>query len=387
MLNLSPQQSRIRAAILTAVCASMLAAANCSNSPTAPTAPALKVTSISPAMGSTTGGTAVTVTGSEFGTDTTVTVAGVPATKVTLQGTTSLTATIGATPTAGASDVVVSSAGKSATLARGFTFFAPTGNNLPPTISSVRSVGPRANQPSGFANIGDSMTLIPSISNAESGATLAYEWTGEGTFTPTTDGTTSWRVPDGVSPAPKAITATLGIIETFAEGAVTHMQMGVPFGFVMQVHDSKKEVLDMGEDFLTRFTQQLPVDTVLHNFSPTCDRGDGRSGEAFDVEKNQREVIEDVAAFRISRREPFILNFRSTCFTSDGRPQNNVDACSSFGVHWEGQDKTRGNARFVVNGIDYVSAVVENNQWRLCHSSFVGTENFPTLGITRSIAW
>jgi len=64
----------------------------------------------------------------------------------------------------------------------------------------------------------------------------------------------------------------------------------------------------------------------------------------------------------------------------DGRVQANVDACSSFAVHWEVTKKSSG-VREITNGIDYVSAVVENNNWRLCHSDFIPSAGFPTLGL------
>lgn len=330
----------------------------------------------------------VTVIGTEFTSDATLAVGGVSATKVVVQGSTSITAVIGAHPGAGTGDVLVSAAGKSASLLNGFTFFAPTGANHPPVVTSIRSVGSRANQPSGFGNIDDSVTLVPSIVNAEGASvTLTYEWSGSGSFTASSDGTTTWRLPTSVNPAPSTVTATLVVSESFAEGAVTHLQSSAPASFALQLHDSQKEILDMGEDFLTLFTRQLPSSEVLHNFSTTCDGGKGRSEEANDGATNRANYIEDINAFRISRRAPFSINFRSFCPAGDKPAQPNTDACSSFAVQWEGIDKTMGNSRFVTKGIDYVSAVLESNQWKLCHSTFVGTDSYPALGITRAVSW
>jgi hypothetical protein len=338
-------------------------------------------------MGSTTGGTAVTVTGTEFATDATLTIGGVAATKVVVQGTTTITAVVGPHPAIGMGDVVVTSGGKSATLTNGFTFYAPTGSNMPPVVTGVRSVGSRPNQPSGFADFDETITLIPTVFNAEGGVNLTYEWTGPGSFTGTADGTTSWHVPPMSGSTPAAITATLTVTETFAEGAVNHVQTSAPASFVVQAHDSQKEVRDMGEDFLTLFSQSnIPTGQVLHNFSATCDGGAGRADEQADVDANRRDFIEDFSAFRITRRAPFSNMFRGVCFASDGRVQPNTDACTSYAVHWEFTKKSNG-ARGFTNGIDFVSAVVENNQWKLCHSSFVGTETYPSLGITRAVSW
>lgn len=361
--------------------------AACGKSPVAPAPPTLKVVAISPAAGSTTGGTAITVTGSEFSTDAALTVGGVAATKVVVQGTTTITAVLGARPTAGAGDVVVTSGGRSAALSNAFTFFAPTGSNLPPLVTAVRSVGSRPSQPSGFADFNETITLVPTIFNAESGVTLTYQWTGPGTFAPTTTGTTTWQLPAAGSTVPAALTATLVVTETFAEGAVTHMQTSAPGAFVVQAHDSQKEVMDMGEDFLTLFSQSnIPTSQVLRNFSATCDGGAGRAEEQNDVDNNRRDFIHDFSAFRITRRAPFSITFRGTCVMPDGRVQRNTDACSSFAVHWEVIQRSNG-VRGITNGIDYVSAVVENNQWKLCHSSFIGTATYPALGITEAVSW
>ena len=361
-------------------------AAACSGSATAPVAPVLKISSISPPMGSTTGGTVVTVVGAEFLGDTVLTVGGVAATSVVTQGTTTLTAVLGALPTAGARDVVVTSGGRSAVLVGGFTFFAPTGLNQPPVVTSIRSIGTRLSQPSGFADVGETVTLMASVADAETLASaLAYEWSGAGTFVGS-GATTTWQLPASLSPTPSPVTATLLVTETFAEGAVIHRHR-TSASFVASVHDSQREVLDMGEDFLTRFSRsEVPTSEVLHNFSRTCDLGRGRADEEGDVDRNRDTYIHDFAAFRITRRAPFSINFRSACFVSDGRVQANTDACASFAVHWEVTTKSTG-AREITNGVDYVSAVLENNQWKLCHSSFVGTVTYPSLGITRQVSW
>ena len=140
----------------------------------------------------------------------------------------------------------------------------------------------------------------------------------------------------------------------------------------------------MGEDFLTLFTRQLPNDVVLHNFSATCDGGQGRAQEANDGDTNRARYIEDFNAFRISRLEPFAIAFGGYCVPGDKPLQRNVDACASFKIHWEGYD-TLAKAPFTTEGIDYISAVLENNMWRLCHSNFGGL--LTANGLTRAVSW
>jgi len=92
--------------------------------------PPLTVTSISPATGSTAGGTAVTLTiavsffapgFSPKGAITTVTIGGAAATNVVVVSATSITATTPA-GTVGAKDVVVTTGSGSGTLTNGFTY-------------------------------------------------------------------------------------------------------------------------------------------------------------------------------------------------------------------------------------------------------------------------
>lgn len=351
----------------------------CGGSPAAPL-PTLKVISISPVSGSTTGGTPVIVTGTEFGSDSTVTIGGVPATSVTVQGPTTITAVSGVRETSGAGDVVVTSGGGSATLPNAYTFVAPTGQNSPPTVAGFRSIGSRPGQPSGFADVMETVTLAASVSDRETAPELlAYEWSGPGTFVGS-GATVMWQVPGGVSPTPSPVTVVLTVAETFAEGGVTHRQSSAG-SFVVQVHDSQKEILEAGEDFLTLFSQSnVPADQVLRGFSTTCDKGDGREEERQDVESNRANFVHDFSAFRMSRKGPVTIAFRGSCVLPDGRVQRNVDACSSFAVHWEVTERRTG-AREVMNGVDYISAALENNRWLLCHSSFIATSGFPSFGI------
>ena len=88
------------------------------------------VSSVSPNNGSTAGGTAVTITGTNFAAGATVTFGGTAATNVVVVNSTSITATTPA-HVAGAATVTVTVSGQSGSLTNGFTYIAP------PTVSSV----------------------------------------------------------------------------------------------------------------------------------------------------------------------------------------------------------------------------------------------------------
>ena len=53
-------------------------------------------------------------------------------------------------------------------------------------VGSIRSIGSHPDQPSGFADIGETVTLVASVTDAETPPDrLTYQWTGPGTFSGT----------------------------------------------------------------------------------------------------------------------------------------------------------------------------------------------------------
>src|SRR5436190_8433850 len=95
-------------------------------------APPPTVTSVSPTSGSTSGGTGVTVTGTNFLAGATVSIGGTPATGVTVVNSTTITATAPARAAGLVGVSVTNPDTQSATLANAFTYIAPA-----PTVSGV----------------------------------------------------------------------------------------------------------------------------------------------------------------------------------------------------------------------------------------------------------
>src|SRR3989449_4290655 len=94
--------------------------------------PTPTVSAISPSSGTSSGGTAVTLTGTGFTAGATVSLGGTATTNVTVVSSTSLTATTAA-HAAGAVDVVVTNSdGQSGTLTGGYTYTNPA-----PTVSAI----------------------------------------------------------------------------------------------------------------------------------------------------------------------------------------------------------------------------------------------------------
>jgi hypothetical protein len=361
--------------------------AGCSSSPTAPTPARLTVTSVAPSRGGTGGGTSVTITGSAFADGATVSIGGVQATNVKVMSPTSISAVTPARTPAGSSEVTVTVGATSASLAGGFTYVAPSGTNQPPIITSLRGVGSRPKQPAGFADIGETITLAATVTDNETTASaLTYEWSGPGTFSGT-GSSVLWTAPASVPTRPSPVTITLKVTETYTEGDIT--QRNVSTGsYVVSLHDSQTEILDIGEDFLTLFTHsEIPTDQVLHNFSATCG---GRADEANDVNRARQQYVEDFSKFRISRLPPVPVNFGGTFFLFADRVRRG-DALARFQVHWEvtyiiDVDKTRRKGtREAADGVDYVTAVLENDRWRLCSSDFDGITTNMLTGIRRAV--
>ncbi len=121
--------------------------------------PVPTVSSVSPSSGSTAGGTAVTITGTNFVAGATVTFGGTAATNVAVVSSTSITATTPAGAAGGVTVTVTNPGGQSGSLASAFTYIAP------PTVSSV---SPNSGLPAG----GTAVTITGT--NFAAGATVTF---------------------------------------------------------------------------------------------------------------------------------------------------------------------------------------------------------------------
>jgi hypothetical protein len=360
------------------------------SSPTSPTPARVTVASVAPPRGSTGGGTTVTISGSGFAAGATVSIGGAAATDVTVTSPSAITAVTPSRSGAGNSEVTVTVGASTASLPNGFTYVAPTGTNQPPIITSITSVGSRAKQPAGFADIGETITLVATVTDKETApSALTYEWSGPGTFSGS-GSSVSWTAPASISSRPSPTSISLKVTENYTEGDIAQRNVGTG-SYVVSVHDSPTEILDIGEDFLTLFTHsEIPTDQVLHNFSTTCDGGLGRRNEADDVNRARQQYVEDFSKFRISRLPPVPINFGGSFYLFADRVRKG-DAMARFQVHWEvtyiiDVDKTRRKGTHeTADGVDYVIAVLENDRWRLCSSDFDGTTVDTLTGLRRAV--
>lgn len=377
LLGRSASPARALAAALFAVTA---AACGDSGNPGGPQTGDVRVTAVSPSAGTTFGGTALTITGSGFAAGAKVQIGGSLATDVTVAGPTTITAKTPA-HAAGTTAVTVTVGTKSASLAGGFTFTAPVvGPNTPPVVSALTVQPPRLNQPVTLATIGDRMSLTVSVNDAETPASqLTYEWTATpniGTFSGTGPAV-QWTAPAATT-APQSVALMLTVVERYlvpdTQGLPVQREHRVQRTAVVKVHDTVKEVSDMAVDFLTLFSNSniTSPEAVLHNFSKTCDDGSGYLEEYGDVVYNRENFL--ILNHTITPPTVFEYAFgsRRACTRRDGTPG---DVCVEVPVQWTDRNKTT-NAINTASGIDYVTGVYENAQWRLCHSRWTA---FSTL--------
>jgi glucose/arabinose dehydrogenase len=148
-----PVCSLLLLALLLPGCGGGTTAPNTPNSPPPPN-PAPTVTSITPNSGTTSGGTAVTITGTGFIAGATASLGGTPTTGLTLVNSTTITATTAAHAAGAVTVMVTNTDAQSGSVASGYTYVAPP----PPTPNpapTVASITPN----SGTTNGGNTVTI------------------------------------------------------------------------------------------------------------------------------------------------------------------------------------------------------------------------------------
>jgi hypothetical protein len=362
-----------------ALCSLVLASGPCCRA--GPTGPSrIAISAVSPATGSTFGGTPVTVTGSGFDAGTTLLIGTAPAENVQVVSATAITATTAQSP-AGTVDVAVSAHGVTATLPRAFTYTAPVATvNAPPTIVSLSARGTRSNEPAQFADLGERLTLQAVVQDAETPTSqLDFQWTSDtgGTF----DGSgqaVSWQAPLNAT-TPASIALTLTVVEKYQaaddRGLPITKENRTAARTVVDLHDSVGEISQLARLFLLEFSDSNIRDAsfIVRNFSDLCPAG--KAAELSDVIHNRQH-------FRINRFSVGLaatrVDFKGTC------PFRNqpADACAQVPVDWD-STVLDDNSREHVIGTDQVTAVYDTvrRRWGLCASDFNGRNASTASGV------
>ena len=350
---------------------------------TGPSGTAPRVTAISPSNGTTVGGTTVTITGSNFASGAIVSVGGVDATQVTVINPNTLTAITGP-HAAGTADVVVAVGSQRGTLPNGYTYVAPQQSaNAPPVITSLSAKGTKPREPEQFADLGETINVSAVVTDAETPVPqLTYAWTatvssGEalGSFNGTGPNV-SWTAPAAFPGTPMTVRIALKVTERYQ----TTDNVGLPVTREnvaekttdLRLHNSAKEVSDLAYAFLLAFSQQKPIDEVMKDFTSTCPEA---LQERDDVACNQRDGT--ITSYNLGTPQTTVP-FTGSC------PFRNVrgDACAQVPAQWSTRiSSTPCHADHlpyvgktnVVTGTDQVTAVLINDQWKLCASDWQTT--------------
>jgi IPT/TIG domain len=331
--------------------AATLLLARCGHSGPSGTSPV--VAAIDPNHGPAGGGTAVHITGDHFAAGAVVSIGGSLATDVIVESSTSITAKTGIR-IPGASDVIVNLGGRTGSLPGGFTYEADTS----PTISSVIAQGTRPHEPKNFADLDEEIAVTASVADPDTPADrLTFEWKAdEGTISGS-GATVTWRAPADAA-TPKSVTLTVNVSDPGSNRTTGTVNVSL--------HNSKKEVGDLARQFLLDFSDSKNDPAfVVRNFtkSPRCEADRDEEFNEIDTNRKTFQIVGSAIG-------PASVNLQFAGLPCNYRPRDG-DACAVVPSRWDsvcvpGATCTPGRTQ----GVDYVTAVFEDPQWRLCASYF-----------------
>jgi hypothetical protein len=210
------------------------------------------------------------------------------------------------------------------------------------------------------------------VTDAESPiSSLKFNWSSTvGTFSGTGPNVV-WKAPATVD-APAVVTLNLEVVETYTSQGkqVTNQPAG---STTLSLHDSLKEVGDMGRLFLLDFSDSTKdTGTVMRNFQPDCY---GTADETGQVSDNRRDLR--ITSFAVDSPATSV-RFGGSCPIPT---RNNVrgDACTHMHADWysvavRDLDWLGKGQSTEAHGVDYISAFYypDQKRWRLCDSQFIG---------------
>jgi hypothetical protein len=288
-----------------------------------------------------------------------VVIGGVNATDVAVESSTSIVART-SPRAAGSADVAVTVAGKTIVLPSAFTYEAI--QSAPPVVTSVVARGARTNEPAGFADLDEEVTVTAAVQDPDTPLDqLTYEWAAPAGAFRGSGASVTWRAPvAGVVPA--SITLTLTVVDPANRVVATT---------TVNLHDSGKEVGDLAREFLLDFSDSriTSPDVVVRHFSTSARCRDSRQAEIDDVNKN-REFYRIESSSIGPARVNVAFGGRPCSFRPAGG-----DACAAVPATWQSlclktNPECTAGERPRVDGIDYVTAVFEQSSWRLCASTY-----------------
>jgi hypothetical protein len=250
--------------------------------------------------------------------------------------------------------------GRSGSLPGAFTFQAPS---IPPAITALSARGSRSNEPSNFADVGEGIIVTATVQDTDTPlAQLTYEWSApSGTFSGT-GASVTWTAPASAG----TVTLTLSV----SDGTRVSRTVDV------SVHDSIKEVGDLARLFLLDFSDSSKSpEFVMRNFSTGSRCAAERAAEFQDVVDNR--VRYQILSSNIGAASVKVEFASKPCTYT---PVNG-DACAAVPARWQSlcletnEECIKGQEGPSV-GIDHVTAVYEQTEWKLCASRWQGQSGF-----------
>jgi len=242
--------------------------------------------------------------------------------------------------------------------------------NTPPKIGAFTVQGTRANEPVNFADVNEEVPISVSVTDDESNVSdLKFNWSAAvGTFSGT-GAKVTWKAPSSAQ-APTDVNVNLEVVETYASQGKS-IDNRVTGSTTLSLHDSVKEVGDMGRQFLLDFSDSQIQDIayIMRNFQQGCY---GTADETSQVTDNRR--LYHIDHWRV--QEPVTtIGFGGICpFPGRTLPG---DGCSLIRTWWQSTVLIAHDGRSAgdienASGIDHIQAkyYADQRRWKLCDSSF-----------------
>jgi hypothetical protein len=234
----------------------------------------------------------------------------------------------------------------------------PPASNTPPTITSLSVNSPRV-------EADGEVVVTAVVQDAETAVDkLVYEWSsapGRGTFAG--EGRqVRWKAPH-LQPTPAVYALTLTVTENYTDPSSGEAkQLKTSRSVDVRYNDSYVEMTRLSLRFLTELFPDVTVTPQLavQDFSDSCP---GKLAERDQIESNRRLFAIESGSFSVSSIN---LNADQTSGTVVGRCVFK-DTVRATGVHE------------TVAGVCTLQTVYEDWKWRLCDSSFAGTDTTTSL--------
>jgi hypothetical protein len=232
--------------------------------------------------------------------------------------------------------------------------------NLPPVIESISASTDRV-------EVGTDVTLTATVKDIETPVDqLKFVWQADAGSIAGEGATVKWRAPTDAA-TPKDYTVSLRVTETYgtADPTTGVRPTNVANGTspVIRVHNSPKELSDMGLLFINDFTNSaLSSGVCLRNFTDSCP---GKASEKSDIDYNREHYTIVGSSIKLTG-----VRVASSGLSAD------IDiACTFTSIIIKCDPTVAGcvvGAKETVEGDCALTGKYELKRWWLCDSNFIG---------------